>query len=567
MLGLSAGLNYREQSQFHTSADYLSYLFGGIKGLIARGTINPEFKQNFYRASGIVKAHYAQNNVYVSMNTFFRNKRDVESVKRLNAFYVDLDCYKLGLDKNFVLSTLEDDYFGWEIPHPTFIIDSGRGLYLIWKLRNEDRKALPRWTIVQEWFCEKLKPLGADPACKDAARILRVPFSYNAKSHTEVTIRAFNDLTYSIYDIMKEYDIKTVAGRKDQAAEVYPYNSATKRQRQYASIIATKLGITLPDFNCFQTTWDWIKKNRVRPRREDEEKAEKTNVVYFRAKKSKNIADILQGYCHDIETLFTLREGEDCKRELGLFLYRLFQYEMTHDKKIALDKTLSLNKRLSRPFKESYVKRATYSAEKKIDAGQTYHYRKSTIIATLDITPEEMRQLSFLVTGSNRQRKKENNRKAYLARLKETGKSPKAEEIASRRAKIIKMQESGKTAKEIREALNIGRATYYRDIAAISAGCVVASVKEAAKAVISTAKDVFVDQSTKVSHETFSNAGKNRGERDVSCGVSKIQPINYKGAALPLRTAATGNILQRIQLRWCLDSGDKESARTIWDAG
>lgn len=561
MLGLSAGLIYRDHSQFKNAADYLSYLFSGIKGLVARGTINPEYKQNFYRTSGIVKAHYVQNNVYVSMNTFYKNKRDVESVKRLNAFYVDLDCYKLGLDKNIVLSTLEDDYFGWEIPHPTFIVDSGRGLYLIWKLRNEDRKALPRWTVVQEWLCEKLKAFGADPACKDAARILRVPFSYNSKSKTEVTIRAFNDLTYSIYDIMKEYEITAKKAHKKNDKVVYPYNSATHKQRQYASLLATMLGIALPDFNSYQETWEWIEKNRQSHFGKKKQKTKKSNVICFHAKKSGDVAGVLQGYCDDIEVLFSMRKGEDCKRELGLFLYRLFQYEMTHDKKIALEKTLSLNARLSKPFKKEYVKRATCSAEKKIDAGQTYHYRKSTIIATLDITHEEMAHLSFLVTGANKLRKRENNRKSYLARLQEAGKSTKAEAVMKRRSAIMQLQGAGKSAKEICDALNIGKATYYRDLAAISADSIIEAARENTIAIV-IAKHKKPEKEDKTDRTTHSNTAKNRGVDVVPLRVSKIQPIYYKGAGVPLRTRIVRSIWRGIQLMWRWDT-DSDGAGVV----
>ena len=61
------------------------------------------------------------------------------------------------------------------LPEPSFLVDSGRGFYAIWLIEPLPRKALPRWQEAQRCLVGLLAPLGSDPACCDAARVLRIP--------------------------------------------------------------------------------------------------------------------------------------------------------------------------------------------------------------------------------------------------------------------------------------------------------------------------------------------------------------------------------------------------------
>lgn len=152
----------------------------------------------------------------------------------------------------------------------------------------------------------------------------------------------------------------------------------------------------------------------------------KDKAIHFDPKTSTKMCRILQGYCNDMETLFSMRRGADCKREIALFLYRLFIYDITGDKDLALERTLAFNADLSCPFSESYVIRATRSAETKINKGDTYHYKRETIIEVLEITNEEMKHLTYLVNDMERRdRKQKNNRRSYLDRLAAAGKRQK----------------------------------------------------------------------------------------------------------------------------------------------
>lgn len=499
MLGTSAEkLEYQTISDFSCASDYLEYMFGGIKGVSYRATINPHYCQTYYRTSGLIKASYhGVDNCYVSMNTFYRDAetkynegRDVKHLKRLTALYVDLDCYKLGLTKEQVLLRLEEDYLDIgannRIPQPTFIIDSGRGIYLIWKLQDEDRNALPRWQAVQQYLTDTLMELGADQACTDGARILRVPYSRNPKSQSIVTIKDFVDVSYTLNEIAREYDIKSVKTAKKKVRKdgrkVYPYNHATERQRKYVRDIAVRLNLSegdMPDFTNYHETDNWIKLHKdLCPATEDKDYCYKNGNIYS-IEEFVSFRQVLKSYCEEIRKVLCSRTGADCKRELALFLYRYFLREMKYTSEEALNLTLDFNAHLSCPFDESYVITVTASADKRIESGLPYRYKKGTIIKLLEITEEELKDLPFLSTAvkSKKERKAEANRRAYEKRLEAENKQNKEAVILERRAVIFAMRESGATAKEIQEQLHISRATYHRDIVALATESVLTAVK------------------------------------------------------------------------------------------
>ncbi len=505
MLGTSAEkIEYQTLSDFTSAADYLAYMFGGIQGISYRATINPTYFQSYYRTSGLINNAKFDGvyNAYVSMNTFYRDKevkldfqkgRDVEHLKRLNALYVDIDCYKIGLSKEQVLFALQDEYIQHKIPVPTFTVDSGRGIYLIWKLQNEDKNALPKWISVQQYLTDTLESLGADYACTDGARILRVPFSMNSKSRSMVTIREFNDVTYTLYEIQKEFDIPTTPKKAgSRKASKYPYNHATEKQRKYVKDIAERLGLDeadYPDFTNFHETDNWIKVHKEIDCPSKEYCYKNGNT--YSLTEFKSIKAVFKSYCTEIRKLFSMRKGADCKREIALFLYRYFLREMRIDSETALKETLAFNADLSCPFEDSYVETVTNSADKRIAKGIPYAYKKSTIIKILEITDEELKKLPFLSTAvkEKAERKKEKNRRYYMKRLEKEGKNEKKDAIRERRASILAMRAEGKSAKEIRETLSISRATYQRDVAALSAEAVVTAATDAVKAVTEESKE------------------------------------------------------------------------------
>jgi len=555
MLGTFGTSAYNDVDDFNNHKDYLTYMYGGVKGFITRSVIPQErvgaYYETFNFADRLIyrNSYYGIENVYTSMNTFLTKRKDgddgsgrkVENLKRLNALFLDLDCYKIGMSQEQVLFELENGYFGHNIPLPTFVINSGRGLYLIWKI-DEDRNALPSWTSVEKYLFEQCKDFNADPQALDAARILRVPYSVNGKNGESVSIMRFNDVKYTLYDIIKEHDIKPQKWKNKAKNEpTYPYGEATEKQRRVAQWQATEFDLELPNFADYQETFDFIKANSNTHR---EDKAEKNNVIIFA--KSKTINTMLDGRVNDLFKLFSLRTGGDCSREYALFLCRLWVGERTNDFTYALEQAQALNKTFDVPFDETYVEKRTKSAETKLKTRKTYTYGLPKLIEVLNITEAEQEELEYLCVQPQTQtaRKKKSNRKAYLSRLEKEGKQTKADTVNERRETVATLIAEGKEKEEVCAIMNISARTFDRDKAAITANGLLARAITIVEETLSNIKDV-----TQNAAESLITAVENAAET-VTKAVKSAQeavspffkPTNYRRTPVGCSACASEDV-------------------------
>ena len=184
---------------------YMDITHSNSKGWITRAEINSEFKQWHFKYQELLKQNFKKDNVYISLNTFYSTFRRIEFLKELKAQFIDLDVYKTKFTKNQILMNLDNNYFNKSIPRPNIIIDSGRGLYLIWIINSVPSKALPLWKAVEEYLYSVLKPFGADRKALDPTRVLRVPGSFNTKSNTKVEIIEEYDYIYDLREIQSEF--------------------------------------------------------------------------------------------------------------------------------------------------------------------------------------------------------------------------------------------------------------------------------------------------------------------------------------------------------------------------
>lgn len=485
MLGKAVLTQYITAEDFRTPADYISYMFGGRSGWYSRNQkCGDRFTERWMRHDSITSKRW--NNLtdcYMSQNSFLSPRkaetpgsgRKCNNVKCLNALYVDIDCYNMGYSTDDVIYALESMYFDTVLPRPTFIIDSGRGLYLIWRIR-EDRNALTRWQAVERYLVEQCADLGADSKASDAARILRVPGTVNSKSGTKVRIVDYTNVQYSLHEIIREYGIKPHRASQHRVRPdglpTHPYGTATERMRKTALWISTALQIPLPDFENFNETSAYIGEYLPKVSHNDTERnRENHRTAPINLPHHKSIQTILAGRLADLRRLFALRKGEDCCREIALFLTRLWSLELSGDTGYATEQMLSFNSTLDSPFTEQYALSRTASAERKYKSGNTYRYSTQKLIAALRITEEEQAEMQYLcdTAADAKSRKKQANRRAYLSRLSAAGKSTKSTALRERRESMAQMLAQGAGKAEICHALNISERTYARDKAAVEA--------------------------------------------------------------------------------------------------
>jgi hypothetical protein len=124
---------------------------------------------------------------WISQAEFFCKTRRIVHLLRLSLLFVDLDTYRIphmkGMNPDQQVAALLHWCDEEGIPYPSLVIFSGRGLQAKWLLDGTlPRKALPRWNAAQRYLVESMLPIGADPAAKDASRVLRLEHTINTKS-------------------------------------------------------------------------------------------------------------------------------------------------------------------------------------------------------------------------------------------------------------------------------------------------------------------------------------------------------------------------------------------------
>ena len=390
--------------------EYIDKLHGNSKGWITRSCIDENgYSQWHYKYAELKEVNLTGENIYITLNTFFNPYRRLECIKELNALFIDLDYYKTKFTKEQIIMNLEGNYFNKIIPATNYILDSGRGLALVWLINKVPSKALPLWKAIEEYLYNQLKEFGADRQALDATRILRVPGSINSKSKTVVSIIDEYDYIYDLREIQKEF---------------------------------------LPE---------------LKPKEKKKGRLKKINYIY--RERSLYYARI-----QDITKLCELREYDlRGHREVILFLYRYYLCSFTEDVQKALEDVLELNSMFIYPLKENEVIRATRSAEKcYLDKNKEYKYKNDTLIEILEITEDEEIQMRTIISNREYKRRKrvrdtEYQKNRYLEKLKLDGKVTEKEKLSQRRAKIKDLLAEGLKQKDICLRLNISKDTYIRD--------------------------------------------------------------------------------------------------------
>lgn len=323
------------------SIEYIDTIHGDSKGWITKAEINKnkEFSQWHYLVGDLMKQDFNKENIYISMSTFYKPMRRIETIKEIGSLFIDLDTYNTQFTKTQILMNLEENYFNRLIPIPNLIIDSGRGLTLVWSIEKVPYKALPLWKAVQEYLYSQLKEFGADRKALDVTRILRVPGSINSKSGTRVTILEKYEYKYTLREIQSEF---------------------------------------LPDLD------ENRPKKKGRPKR----------VVYIHRERS-----LYQGRILDLVKLCELRNYDvKGQREIILFLYRYYLCYFYEDEQKALEDVLELNKEFIHPLSDKELIRATNSAEKVFKSkDKQYKYKNETLIELLEISEYEQIHMKIII--------------------------------------------------------------------------------------------------------------------------------------------------------------------------
>ena len=460
-----------------------------------------------------VEHDYAdRKDVYLSYNPLKGYMgRKKTNVGRLALLYVDLD---IGRGENpfeddttpeykqSIIDALEECVFGVTAPEPNYICDSGRGLYLIYKIyqneemtKQEHANAAERWGRVNTFLTSQFADYCADKAVStDEARVLRVPGSINSHTGRVVQFYHYSDQTYTLYNIERDYMSTPTQAQIEKLERVEAllgvscsvrnrrsvkrflerheeeYKTAcnkckpSEKQLKYAADIARVLEIECPNFRTAGGASRFIKKHQ-----KDflAEKAKRQNHSNYIANGDEITLKMLERRIKSIEKVL-LEAPSDSYREIGLFLYRLFALEYTGDKKLAADMTRDLISNMANPLPEKAAMRTTRSAEKYWENGTIYKMKDMTLAEWFGMSLEEWKDLLPKdAYEDDRTLRKARNRRYYERKLEKAGEASKQDKIATRREIIARLLSEGKNKEEICEELQISVRTYYTDIKCI----------------------------------------------------------------------------------------------------
>lgn len=382
--------------------EYVKNLHESNDGFITIAKNQKTWKQQYFNDINKINIRLNTKDTYVSQNSFKNQSRRLINLNRLHSIYIDIDCYRKNLTKEAVIYFLEEMY--GEIPRPNFLIDSGRGIYYV-ILINEDKKKLAEWQTIEKFLYSKIEWLGADAKCLDATRVLRVIDSINSRNNNKVKVLDQYEYNYSIDEILENY-----------IPEIRKYKKSKK-------------------------------KKKGRPK--------KIVSLY-------NLYHLYASRIADIEKLCELRNyNMTGYRETTLFLYRYFGNIYHDNEEDALYNALELNKMFTEPLNEDELIKDTESASRYYKDIK-YKYSNAKLISILDITEEEQKKLSTIISTKEKYRR--NNLRRYNERRDEEGKTLKEKEIADRLDKIRELKQKKFTNKEIAEKLGITERTVRNEL-------------------------------------------------------------------------------------------------------
>jgi hypothetical protein len=162
-----------------------------------------------------------------------------DQLRYINACYVDLDYHKLGLKVGDVIGRVVNLQEAGQLPHASMIVRSGRGMWLLWLVSDpnapdQSARAFPEkldlYSRIQQAIIERLLPLGADPAARDATRHIRIPGSLHTESENTVEwwIQGADGSGYT-YTLPQLAELLQVTPTRRHGREIVAHNPAKRR--------------------------------------------------------------------------------------------------------------------------------------------------------------------------------------------------------------------------------------------------------------------------------------------------------------------------------------------------
>lgn len=373
----------------------------------------------------IVEELEGEKDTFITPNTMYKPFRSVENIRQFRSLYMDLD--KIEGDKHYITYKIFELAEKEEIPKPTMISDSGRGLHVYWRIKNAPYGALNTWQELQDMLYYKLKKYGADRKATDGARVLRLPNTINSKNNAICRVLYIDDeIEYTMYDLREKYlsynHKKIIAAAKKENNKVITnsfFNSYSLHIARAEDLITlcelrkyNVIGYRNMILHCF-TYWKGI---YIRDLEELENQVKELNNNFREPLKESEVRAIIRCVPKAIEKFIAYEQG----------------------------------------IRTGEQKRVTKGMRDK----EGYWYKNETLIERLEITEEEQSKLKTII--GTRIKYDRNNKKRNIARRNEEGLTPREQKKQEKEKQIKDLINKGFNMNQVAKELGVNRSTISR---------------------------------------------------------------------------------------------------------
>lgn len=396
-----------------------------------------------------------QPDTYISQAAFAAPNRRIASLARISLLWVDLDIYNVerlrGIPVESIAAQLLYACDDRGLPPPSVIIDSGMGMYAKWYFDSPiPARALPRWQLVQNIFCLKLKDFGADPNARDAARVLRVVGSTHSKSGRRVAVIWQNDTTpthgagmvngiaaYS-FDMLADDQLPNTRAELAELKAERELEKLAKVSRQTTTgnsltLISARNTAGLRPFLPSQLAWDRY---------------------------------------NDIVKVMEMRGwgngAPEGQRDMPIFLCAALMAQAVIVPQLS-EEIAAIAKRFAPTWSSAEVSNCVTSVMAKAQAAfngkkieyngrevdPRYIFKTDTLLSLLDITPEEQSQLTTIISRAEAKRRDAARAREKRARAGAATRSEYVADAASRRDKAVALRAAGRSWAEVGSEIGV----------------------------------------------------------------------------------------------------------------
>ena len=148
--------------------------------------------------------------------------RKGSNVAAFPCLWVDLDCYRTDYSIGQTVGAVIDLSRAGKLPEPSLYVNSGRGVWCLWVLRDSNGYApantpenFSAWLGCMNRLAELMKDLGNDPKAQLLSQVARIPGTINTRANDGHGARVEWRARLDGFGFMQRYTLQEIATRLD----------------------------------------------------------------------------------------------------------------------------------------------------------------------------------------------------------------------------------------------------------------------------------------------------------------------------------------------------------------